>query len=311
VNVLPEILDFFKETTLVDSLTHIQATLNQKWRYSHYIHGNVAFEAGRVAGRVEEEIRIVATAVEIIWASILILDDIVDRDEIRYRIPSAWKQSGHGPSTIEMVEGLLSGIQIVKHAGLQKRILQAAYDTVNAMRKITQAPLTSNLDGLISWYKMLGALSAFSLSWPWDQPGFEEIAHLETCAGQLVNDCNDCFGKKAIRRKFPDLRNRQCTLLMGIANEFFQEKNIADSILQAKTEESIAMIAAEIKALLKKKPTAIMGPFDDWMKKASELAAGQVKINKKIGAWLTNRVFNNRIFWRSKLQRLIEEDSQL
>ena len=300
------IISEIQNNYFVTKLPLIKDILNQKWTYSHYIHGNVAYKAGKLSEQPMERVLQVAIAVEVVWAAILILDDIVDSDEIRYHKASAWKQAGYGPATMEMFDGVLSGIQIVEDHKIREHLIKATKNTVSAMRIIAGADVDSTIDDLEPAYRELGALSAFSISWPWNNPLLEEIAFNETCAGQLINDCNDCFGPKAKRRNFPDLRNRQATLLFGILN--LTNKNIIKRVLDAKNQEDRVLIAKDIHVVLQNDSGKLFGAFNRWMDQAAHLGNSAKNISLPVRSWLLSRINENKNKWHAKLKTLIERD---
>ena len=300
------ILNIWKNDS-VTTLPLLMGTLEQKWTYSHYIHGNVALKAGELSGQPKDKALQVATAVEVVWAAILLLDDIVDNDEVRYHIQSAWKQAGYGPATMEMLDGILSGIQIIEDHEVRAHLIEATNNTINAMRIIVGKPIDSPLSDLEPAFRELGALSAFSTSWPWRHPVLEEIAFYEACAGQLVNDCNDCFGPKAKRRNYPDLRNRQASLLFGILNTTNND-DLSGRVLAAENKAERAAIAQEIHSLLQIDSSKLFGVFDRWMDQAAELSASVKEIGIPVSVWLLERLNENRKMWRSKLIKLIERN---
>lgn len=295
-----------RENDSVATLPLLMETLEQKWTYSHYIHGNVALKAGELSGQPKDIVLQVATAVEVVWAAILLLDDIVDNDEVRYHIPSAWKQVGYGLATMEMLDGILSGIQIIEDHEVRAHLVEATNNTIKAMRIITGKPIDSPLSALEPAFRELGALSAFSTSWPWRHPVLEEIAFYETCAGQLVNDCNDCFGPKAKRRNYPDLRNRQASLLFGILNTT-NNYDLSGRVLAAENKAERA-ISQEIHSVLQIDSSKLFGVFDRWMDQAAELSASVKELGIPVSVWLLDRVNENRKMWRSKLIKLIERN---
>ena len=276
--------------------------LRQKWTYSHYIHGKNAYAAGIVAGMPEEVCKQVASATEIVWAAILILDDIVDGDEMRYHAPSAWKTAGYPAATREMTRALLEGVRLVEDDSVRDSLLKACSDTVQAMQQISILSPSAAFNEIENHFRTLGALSSFAVSWPWADLQMWRIAEIETCAGQLVNDCNDCFGAKAVRRNYPDIRNRQVSLLLGIVHNYYGRHDFAERV-EAATADQCAAIARDIFDEVRKKPEGVLAIFDGWMNEAAFIAqsleAGLAQ------EWTKMRIANNGKCWRQKLQGLI------
>lgn len=305
MNPESELADKVRHLKELSYLPHILKIIEQKWKYSHYSHGNVALQAGFLAGRSRRDTVQVASAVEVVWAGILILDDIMDGDEIRYRIASTWKEVGYGPAAEEMLEGLLQGILIIKDNQIRENLIKAKIKTITAMRLLSNSSLYSSLKIIEPLYWDLGALSAFSTSWPWRHKELRKISLLETCAGQLINDCNDCFGDKGKRRNYPDLRNRQSTLLLGILNEAYDIGDIITRIMNAEDKEQFENIAFKILLLVQKNPSTPLKVFDFWMDHAHELTNKIENIDIK--NWVVHRVRDNKKMWRTKLIKLIDK----
>jgi hypothetical protein len=289
-----------------EALPLIKQTLQQKWLYSHYIHGKNAFEAGKVAGIGESVCRQVAAATEIVWAAILVLDDIMDGDEVRYHAPSAWKAEGYSAATGEMTLALLEGIRLVNEASLRDSLLNACASTVHAMRMIARLSPVGTLADTEAPFRQLGSLSAFAVAWPWRDSRMWRIAELETCAGQLVNDCNDCFGAKAVRRGYPDIRNRQVSLLLAIIHEHYKRRDLAERVAEA-VPDQCAAIAQDMHDVVRKSPEGILATFNGWMDEAMSLAMSLE--SKAVQKWTTDRVENNRASWEIKLVGLLSGES--
>lgn len=297
-----ELLQIIIKNKTLNKLPLLKKTILQKWQYSHYLHGKFAYDAGLIGGKTKTESLIVAAGVEIGWAAILIIDDIIDNDKVRYHSPSAWVVSGYPRSCYELTIGLLESALLIK-TGDKFELLRAYADTLNAMGDISLIEINTGIKDVEPFYKKLGSLSSYSVSWPWcEDKRLWDIAGYETCAGQLVNDCNDCFGKKAMRREYPDIRNHQVSLLTSILHDFYPQFEIL-SIVQETEIKHIEKISKKIHMILKDDPKPLIHVFKEWKQLAINLARkiGDDNVKK----WTLQRLNMNFISWEKKLIRLI------
>ncbi|MFZ4440093.1 MAG: hypothetical protein ACOYOS_16830 [Syntrophales bacterium] len=298
-----ELLQQIMEQPALKVLPLLGETIRQKWEFSHYLHGAVALEAGLIGQRPEAECVAVAAGLEVGWAAILILDDMVDNDQVRYHGPSAWAQGGYPKASMEMACGLLVAGRLVESSD-REAFLRACSDTIDAMKGICSLPLDTGLLLAEAFFRNLGALSCFAVAWPW--PGdvaLWQVAGYETCAGQLVNDCNDCFGAKALRRGYPDIRNHQVSLLTAILHDHYKHLAMVELVASADGTSS-ERVAARMLSVLQENPKPLLRVFNKWRSNATELAEGA--LCAEAGAWAKRRIEKNFAEWRKKLLRLLQ-----
>jgi geranylgeranyl pyrophosphate synthase len=290
--------------TLYTKLPLVREVLTQKWAHSHYIHGSVAYDAGVLAGHSEQLSIAVATALEFVWAGILIYDDILDADEVRYHTASAWKKAGYAQAMSESFEAMFASPLLIDETAIGLRLHMDTHETIQAMRSINEIALSAPLWSMEATYQQLGALSVFACTWPAHTAQARASAQFETLAGQLINDCNDCFGKKAQRRGYSDLRNKQATLLLGVLNSVYHRDDFAVAIAHA-TEADLPKIATDIQACIAANPVYIYQVFDAWMDQAvADVEALQMPTEYR--SWMSQRVKNNYTEWSKKLRYLVE-----
>ena len=297
-----ELLDHILKSPALKPLPQLGETIRQKWQYSHYLHGAVAFEAGMLAHRTEADCIAIATGLEVSWAAILTLDDMVDNDRVRFHGPAAWVQVGCPKASLEMACGLLAASMLVVEPS-RGAFITACRDTIDAMNGISGLPLSTGVEAAEPVFKQLGALSCFAVAWPWPRDAaLWDVAGFETCAGQLVNDCNDCFGAKAKRRGHPDVRNRQVSLLSAILYDWYPGLGVAELIGKA-DEGSAARIAAAMHETVRQSSGPLLAVFDRWHRAAAAHADAAEGAAER--AWAQQRLEHNFAEWRRKLLNLL------
>ena len=283
----------------------IQAVLCQRWLYSHYIHGQVAWEHGLRCGKGEAQSFKVGTALELGWAAVLLLDDILDEDEMRFHAVAAWKTNGIGATAMEAGSMLVKSTALLNNWPLLLESFAHALEETEVasreLRKINYGAEMSVLEPLVS---SLGAMSVFATSWAIPESGIGKIATYETCAGQLVNDCNDCFGAKARRRNYPDLRTHQPTLLSQLLIAA-DETGMWRELFENAVESELSQLALRIHKAIKKDSAPIFTYFDSCMARAKSVLSETTDIPEQEYIGARDRVCKNTRTWRAKIERLI------
>ncbi len=284
----------------------VSQVLDQRWKYSHYIHGQVAFEHGIRCGQPQEMSLAVGAALEVAWAAILLLDDILDEDDVRFHAPAAWVQYGIGPVAMEAAAAMTKAVSSLgKHATVALGFARSLEETEAVsvrLRKVTYEASLVELEPLIH---SLGAMSVFATSWALPETGIGDVAKYETCAGQLVNDCNDCFGDKAKRRNYPDVRTSQPTLLsqLALSNNAYGLtcKDFYDAPMRG-----LAEFSEKLKKVLQHDSTCIIRYFDKCINDAIGAANQAHDAPEEEIAGALKRVKRNAFAWKNKILRLIE-----
>jgi geranylgeranyl pyrophosphate synthase len=297
-----DLLKLILNHELVKENPLVEGTIVQKWKYSHYLHGKVALDAGCIAGCSSNDNVDIAVAIEVAWAGVLILDDMVDNDHVRFHGPSAWNIAGFPRASMEMLESVLRATSIIESKELKEQFVTACVDTISAMKMISQIDMSSGLNLTEKLYKKLGRMSAFVVSWPWNSNILRKIAELETCAGQLVNDCNDCFGKKAARRNYPDIRNKQVTLLTSILFDYYKDMRIQDLLLKPLNND-YSEISSKIFNVIRDNPDPLIKVFESWLNEAFRLALQEENLAAQ--SWTVLRLQQHKGLWENKLMGLL------
>lgn len=298
---LQTILNFFE----LEECPAIKDVLIQRWKYSHYIHGRVAWEHGLRCGSAEEQIFMVSVSLELAWAAVLILDDILDEDDMRFHAPSAWKIFGKGVAAMEASSALVKSVSnLAPWPDLQSAFATSLEETTGVSRRLRRIGFGISVAEIEPLVMKLGAMSAFATSWACPGCGLEILAEFETCAGQLVNDCNDCFGKKAQRRNFPDLRTQQPTLLSQLVCERDSSRDWAGRF-QSVSLNTCGSLSREIRALIQKDESIVISYFDTCFFRAHQELGSLIGVPDAERAGVEARLKGNREIWKSKLFQII------
>lgn len=309
--IFVEIRSMVKSATPSLFVSPLIDLLSLRWKKSHFIHGITAYDSGILARKPHAECVRVAAAIELSWIGILILDDIIDNDTVRYRHPTLMASKGIPYASSASVMAQLSATDIIHHC-YESRLNYSVKKTIESAWQICAFNLDLPLDSVIDTYKKLGELSVFCISWPFPDQFYGKIAYYETLAGQLINDCNDCFGPKSFTRDYPDIRNKQITLLLSILNSYNLGQRIVEQICQATRQSDYQSISQSIKRLaMNEARSKIMGQFDIWMDHAMKTVSEASYFNDYQRQALKQRVDSNNIRWRKKLNSMISDPSQL
>lgn len=285
----------------------IRDVLVQRWKYSHYIHGCVAWAHGLGCGCSVEQVAAVSVALELAWAAVLVLDDILDEDDMRFHAPAAWKTEGTGVAAMEASAALVKSMAILSSwPDVQKAFALSLEETESVSRRLRMIGFDVTVAEIEPLVRKLGSLSAFAASWACPDSGLGILAEYETCAGQLVNDCNDCFGKKALRRNFPDLRTRQPTLLSQLVCEGDSSVDWACRY-QSVSLEMCGEMSREIQALIRKNESIVFRYYDSCFFRARQELEALTGVPDAERCGAEARLTRNGETWRRKLQQIIWE----
>jgi len=283
----------------------IQAVLGQRWLYSHYIHGQVAWEHGLRCGKDEAQSFQVGMALELGWAAVLLLDDILDEDEMRFHAVAAWKTNGIGATAMEAGSLLVKSTAILNDwPSILESFAHAVEETEVASRELRKIDYGAKMSVLEPLVSSLGAMSVFATSWAIPESGIGKVATYETCAGQLVNDCNDCFGAKARRRNYPDLRTHQPTLLSQLLITADKTGKWYE-LFENAAKNDLPQLSLHIQKEIRKDSAPIFAYFDLCMARAKNALSEIKDIPEQEYIGARNRVSSNAKAWKAKIERLI------
>lgn len=283
----------------------VRATLEQRWKYSHYIHGRIAWEHGLRCGQDPVLSFLVGMSMELGWIAVLLLDDILDEDDVRFHAPAAWKVHGTGVAAMEAAAILMKTVTILRHnPTILNAFSKSIEDTEQASIRLRNINFDITIDELEPLVRALGAMSVFATSWALPESNISASAELETCAGQLVNDCNDCFGAKAKRRNYPDLRTHQPTLLSQLLISADKSGKWSDRFSTVKQSE-LSSFADDIQNEIRRDASPLYDYFNSCIDRSLKALddVNNVPEQEYLGA--VTRITNNSRAWKAKLERLI------
>lgn len=283
----------------------IRQTLEQRWKYSHYVHGRVAYEHGLRCGKDESVCRAIGVAMEVGWAAVLMLDDILDGDDVRFHTPAAWKVYGVAETAMEASSAIALAVASLSHyPEIASAFARSIEETEVISRRLRRLTYDVTLDVLEPMIYSLGAMSVFATTWALPVSDIGEAAMLETCAGQLVNDCNDCFGLKAQRRNYPDIRTHQPTLLSQILINDDASGVFYDAFMNCK-EEHLTELSERVKNRLRRDASCVYRYFDSCITRALEITQKSTDMPIKEQRGMIERIESNAVAWKAKIERMI------
>ncbi|MDG5777581.1 polyprenyl synthetase family protein [Haloarculaceae archaeon H-GB1-1] len=131
---LTEVLEAVEPSELADQVQHVVLSGGKRVRPTVTV---LVCEA--MGGDVEQAIDF-AVGIEIVHSASLVIDDIIDRSDVRRGVPSAWAEFGHGPAIIAS-DGLLGEAFALFSA--DERAMQAVSEAMVELGEGEATELTS------------------------------------------------------------------------------------------------------------------------------------------------------------------------
>lgn len=178
-------------------------------------HGIDCYELGQFTKLSKQEVINIAVATELAWTVILLFDDILDNDTVRYGQPTAWVQYGK-----ELTEQSIHfGYQQAAKLHPYKRDFNNLYQLcIDAMNDIKQLPIDAGSQVIEHAYHGY-AFGCYDYLLPFDKQTKELlqlIGYEKMLIAQLINDYKDTCGSRRAQREYPELREKQANYVTSL-----------------------------------------------------------------------------------------------
>ncbi len=235
-----------------------------------------AYTYAGFAGLSEEQSLNMATALELAWTSILMYDDIIDNDSVRYEQQTAWIKFGNGKTEDGIKSGLRIGGQIHPYRDKYKKMYE---DCIDAQLAVKELPLHAGISEIENSYRGY-RFGSYDFDLPFDvqtKNTLADVGFKKMLMAQLINDYKDTCGSRCQQRNYPEIREKQTNYVIALHLDTLDEdeKRIFLSDLRnAKNNleyERISVQMSSVQALV----------YEKFMELASSVESEIAKITPK------------------------------
>lgn len=189
-------------------------------------HGEDCYFIAKFVGLGEEERLGIAAATELGWICILMYDDIIDNDTLRYNKSAAWKKFGQTITEESIRYGLRQGSMVHPYPNLYINMYKTC---TKAQLKVKELPLDVGVNAIEKacyGYRF----GSYDFYLPFDNETkiiLKTIGHKVMLIAQLINDYKDTCGSRRVTRNYPELREKQANYITSIYVDHVNKKDSA------------------------------------------------------------------------------------
>ncbi len=200
-------------------------------------HGIDCYHLSKFVAMTEEQRLNMAAAIELAWTCILMYDDIIDNDTVRYNQTTAWEKYGKKKTEMSIAFGLAAGRTIHLYP---EQYTKTYKECVAAQARVQQLPLNAPVKAVEDAYYGY-KFGSFGYLLPFDaqtKSGLGQIGYRKMLLAQLLNDYKDTCGSRRISRNYPEIREKQTNYILSLYQETLKGKEAAEFLALLNTANS-------------------------------------------------------------------------
>lgn len=178
-------------------------------------HGFDCYQIGHFTNLTEDKLIDISASTELAWITILMHDDILDKDTIRYDKPTAWVKFGK----LKTIESIEYGLKAARSLHPFKNNFNKMYtDCLDAMEAVKNLPLDTRSPSIEEAYHGY-TFGCYDYLLPFDSLTKETLAligYKKMLMAQLINDYKDTCGSRRQSRVYPELREKQANYITSL-----------------------------------------------------------------------------------------------
>lgn len=178
-------------------------------------HGVDCYKLGQFTELSKDKLIDSASATELAWTIILMYDDILDNDRVRYGEPTAWVTYGK----VRTEKAIHYGLQLARATHPFKSAFDDMYaECLSAMENVKYLPLNAGSRMVEKAYHGY-TFGCYDYLLPFDdvtKKTLSFIGYKKMLMAQLINDYKDTCGSRRQSRNYPELRENQANYVTSL-----------------------------------------------------------------------------------------------
>lgn len=181
-------------------------------------HGVDCYELGKLSILPESQLLNIAAATELAWIIILMYDDILDNDTVRYGEDTSWVKFGKERTQESIAHGMRVATMLHPNKDAFSQMYQDCIDAMNNVKKLLISSKTVKVERAYKGY----TFGCYDYLLPFDNDTKQLLAAIgykEMLIAQLINDYKDTCGSRRKQRNYPELREKQANYIIALYND--------------------------------------------------------------------------------------------